>query len=139
MENQKLITGKIYKIINTETPDIYIGSTTQPLSERFRKHKTSSRNIHRNSKLYKFMRKIGTEKFSIVLIKKIKCSNINELHKIEDEFRINEKATLNTYSCVFNQEKTKQYQKIIELITKKIRKNMTSNITKLIKKRYSIM
>ena len=31
--------GKVYKIFNTETNDVYIGSTTQSLSKRFYDHK----------------------------------------------------------------------------------------------------
>ena len=37
--------GKIYKIYNTITDDIYIGATTQLLSARMREHRRASKDI----------------------------------------------------------------------------------------------
>ena len=38
--NGKIINGKIYKIVSTETKNIYIGSTTQNLKKRLNNHKS---------------------------------------------------------------------------------------------------
>ena len=45
--------GKIYKIYNTITDDIYIGATTQLLCERMREHRRASKDIKKqNCTLY---------------------------------------------------------------------------------------
>ena len=39
--------GKIYKICNTITDDIYIGATTLTLSERMQRHISASKDINK--------------------------------------------------------------------------------------------
>jgi hypothetical protein len=112
---ENLICGKIYKICSYKIPDIYIGSTTSKhLSMRFSVHRQRARNMRKKSKLYRTMRSVGIDSFIIVLITEVKCKNNEELHKIEEEYRIKEKATLNQRCCgtginLKGKEYSKQY------------------------------
>ena len=85
--------GKIYKILNTENDDVYIGSTTQKLSKRMTNHRTQAKN-GKNHLLYQQMREIGDDKFYIELIEDYPCENLEQLNKREGEY-IREMATLN--------------------------------------------
>ena len=60
--------GKIYKILNSESDDIYVGSTTQKLSKRMANHRTKLKS-GRVLKLYEKMREIGEENFILNLLK----------------------------------------------------------------------
>ena len=68
--------GKIYKIYNTITDDIYIGATTQLLSERLREHRRASKT--KTAPLYKFIRNNGVEHFYIELLENANCINKDE-------------------------------------------------------------
>ena len=85
--------GKIYKILNSENDDVYIGSTCQKLSKRMTNHRTNAkRGI--NHLLYQKMRDIGENKFYIELVEEYPCSSLEQLNKREGEW-IREMATLN--------------------------------------------
>lgn len=104
--------SKIYKIINTETDDIYIGSTTQKyLSERLAGHRQKARNRKNKSKLYKIMRTIGIDKFHIFLIRNVKCHNREELDKQEEIERKKQNATLNTNKCHTTENEKREFRK----------------------------
>ena len=60
--------GKIYKILNSETSDIYVGSTTQKLSKRMTSHRTNFKSGEM-LRLYEKMREIGEENFTLNLLK----------------------------------------------------------------------
>ena len=60
--------GKIYKIINESNDIVYIGSTTQPLSHRYTKHKHKAPN------------------HKIILIENYACNSKEELCMKEQEF-----------------------------------------------------
>ena len=76
--------SKIYAIRSHKTPDIYIGSTCGPLSKRLYQHR-------HHYKAYNLGKRNYLSSFEIIkhpdnyieLIKEAKCSNKNELHKIE--------------------------------------------------------
>ena len=59
--------GKIYKTLNSETSDIYVGSTTQKLSKRMTNHRTNFKS-GRMLRLFEKMHEIGEEKFYLELI-----------------------------------------------------------------------
>lgn len=59
-------TGIVYKIVNDVNDKVYIGVTQTSLEERFKKHKVDA--FRHNSKIYKAMRDIGIEHFSIIEI-----------------------------------------------------------------------
>ena len=96
--------GKIYKILNTETDDVYIGSTIQPLSKRLNCHKHSI--THARMKLYKLMCELGVNKFYIELVENCPCSSKEELHAREGHW-IRACGTLN--QCVAGRKKA-QYR-----------------------------
>ena len=78
----KYINGKIYKILNTETDDVYVGSTCMALSDRLKYHKTAyPKKLGR--KLYKLMDLIGAELFYTELIENFPCETKDELRKQE--------------------------------------------------------
>ena len=79
--------GKIYSIRSHQTEQVYIGSTTQPLSVRFGEHKRkpcSSREILQHSDAY------------IEIIENYPCADKNELNRREGNF-------IRTMDCVNKQ------------------------------------
>ena len=109
MENSKL--GFIYKIVNTENTDFYIGSTLRTLKIRLQAHyKTVAKKP--NIKLYKLMTDIGKDKFNIELVENIIYSNIDELRKKEQEYTERLKPSLNSKNAFGrNKEKIRLKQK----------------------------
>ena len=89
--------GKIYKILNPITDDIYIGSTTQSLCNRMKKHRDSHRHDTKKShfKIYQAFSEHGVENFYIELIEKCPCSCKEELLAREGHWIRNENPTLN--------------------------------------------
>ena len=85
--------GKIYCIRNTVDDDIYVGSTTQPLSKRMVGHRSESER-RKHYILYQKMNDIGVEHFYIELIQEFPCENKEQLMAKEGEY-IREMATLN--------------------------------------------
>ena len=92
----KYENGKIYKITNTVTDDIYVGSTTYPLEVRFKKHlRFARKEIYKNIKLYKLMNDLGLDKFSIALIEDFPCETKTELCRREGYFIYTLNTSLN--------------------------------------------
>lgn len=58
---------KIYKIVNSENDQVYIGSTKNKLGFRFSRHKEASK-VFPDRKLYKAFSSIGLDKFTITEI-----------------------------------------------------------------------
>ena len=85
--------GKIYKLLNTENDEVYIGSTTLPLHKRLYYHRKNSRLGH-SSRVYNHMRELGVDKFYIELIEDFPCTNNSMLEAREGVF-IREIGTLN--------------------------------------------
>ena len=85
--------GKIYKILNSETDDVYVGATCQRLAKRMMNHRTKVKE-GKETTLYNKMREIGIEHFYIELIKNYPCENSEQLNKREGEW-MREIATLN--------------------------------------------
>ena len=67
MENNKIKIGYIYHIINCIDDKIYVGRTFNPRN-RWLQHLRDAKKSH--SKLYKHMRQIGIENFTMVIISK---------------------------------------------------------------------
>lgn len=87
--------GKIYKILNTITDDVYVGSTTQPLRKRLYGHKkTLTDNRYDKTKFYCKVRELGFENFYIELIENYACKTREELLAREGKW-IREISTLN--------------------------------------------
>lgn len=84
MEN-KYQNGKIYKIISTNSPKCYIGSTIQKLNKRFLEHR-SRYNTDNNSCFADEIFKCGD--VSIELIKMFPCNSKKELEREEGKYQL---------------------------------------------------
>ena len=112
-------TGRIYKIINRLTTDIYIGSTFSTLNERWRGHKKQynqwlKKNINRFS-IYDSFKKYGFHNHKIILIKEYLCyrehkQDFKHLHS-KEQLWINKMNCINE-SCAFNPIPLKLYQRL---------------------------
>ena len=89
--------GKIYKILNNITDDIYVGSTCQRLSKRRAWHRNGASNKNKQHyRLYQLMNELGYEHFYIELIKLFPCGCKDELHAEEGQW-IRNIGTLNKF------------------------------------------
>jgi group I intron endonuclease len=87
--------GKIYCIRNKITDDIYVGSTTQPLSKRMAKHRQNAKCENRMHYIfYSKVNERGLENFYIELIEDCPCESLEQLRKREGHY-IREMGTLN--------------------------------------------
>ena len=86
LEEQRKQTGFIYMIKNTENNDKYIGSTFKSLDTRFEQHKQRCNNKFVKTKLYKLMRNIDKDKFSIELLETVEVNDRRKLTEIEDKY-----------------------------------------------------
>lgn len=82
-----VIFGRIYKIENDINDKIYFGSTQDKLSSRWRKHLYK---VHDSTKytspLYKLMRSVGVNHFSILLVDHKIVQSITDLLILEDTY-----------------------------------------------------
>lgn len=72
--------GKIYCILNEDLKNIYYGSTTQKLSNRFNQHKLNYRTCHRPSSSKECFK---TENVKILLLEEFPCENKYDLFNRE--------------------------------------------------------
>ena len=90
--------GKIYKIYNTITDDIYIGATTKSLCARLGEHKRTGRSININTnKIYKCFKEYDADNFFIELLEIYNCNSKAELYTKEGDYIRALKPTLNMY------------------------------------------
>ena len=65
--------GRVYKIIHNQSNIVYVGSTFNRLSDRFRQHKSDyirwKNNKQAGVAIYPYFKTHGIENFQIVLIK----------------------------------------------------------------------
>ena len=101
--------GKIYKIWNDVDDELYVGSTTQPLSKRMNVHRAYARG-GKNQRIYKHMRGCGIDNFKIELIEYYPCETKEELLKREGHW-IRKIGTLNMNRAYTTDEEKKEYQK----------------------------
>ena len=85
--------GKIYKIINENNDIVYIGSTTQALSQRYQKH-------HHKSPNHK-----------IILIENYPCNSKEELCKKEQQIIEQHTNLLNQVKAYRSEKDYKEYKK----------------------------
>ena len=78
--------SKIYIIKNSVNDSIYIGSTTQTLSQRVAQHRKATRNPQANKfKIYRTMLDLGIENFFVELIEYYSCNTQEELRRREGQ------------------------------------------------------
>ena len=87
--------GKLYKVYNTITEDIYIGSTTQKLCERLSGHRRHFRSNRVDMLLYQAFEEHGVDDFCIEPIGEYPCNGKDELSKQEGGYIWALKPTLN--------------------------------------------
>ena len=113
----KYENSKIYKIVNPDTDNIYIGSTCQKyLCTRFNGHKQDYKNFksgkdrkHANSTLI-FDASDNIYDTKIILIENFPCNSKEELQKREFEIITNTKNCVNSCNGKYINDK-KKYQK----------------------------
>ena len=112
--------AKIYCIRNSMTDDIYIGSTTQPLSKIMVAHRSrSGKDTYLKYMIYSKMNEIGKEHFYIEKIQDCPdCKNVEDLRKIEGEW-IRRLGTLN--GCIAGRT-YKQWSKENKDVIREIKK-----------------
>jgi hypothetical protein len=114
MEN-KYQNGKIYKVINTITNKIYIGSTVRRICERMGQHRRNANNINKNSTFYNYMREVGIEHFKIILIKLYPCMSNDELEAEEfKEISIMNMELLLNDSIVYKKKSNNHIKKVAD-------------------------
>jgi len=84
-------TGKIYKIIHSQSDIVYIGSTFNTLRDRWSKHK----NIDSKCIINKYIKEFGSDQFKIILIKEYEVVDRNHLEAYEQLW-------LNRTKCINN-------------------------------------
>ena len=84
MENQQQNpeekTGYIYKIINDNTDEVYVGSSKYDINKRFSVHKNSHKNGNKTTSSYKIFEGLNPK---IELIEEFKYIDLSELRKRE--------------------------------------------------------
>ena len=103
--------GYIYKIVNTKTEDIYIGSTIQELKDRFKSHRSNAK-LGKTEKLYECMTTNGIENFFIELLEELDITKC-ELGVKEREYYKKYKPSLNMKTP--NIIKDKKYGRIYRI------------------------
>ena len=79
MTSKDYKNGKIYCIRNTIDDDIYVGSTTQPLSKRMVKHRCSAHTCPHKQKN-------TTHMYEFELVEEYPCDNVEQLNRKEGEW-----------------------------------------------------
>tara|TARA_R110000744_G_C19142863_1_gene538484 strand:+ start:112 stop:717 length:606 start_codon:yes stop_codon:yes gene_type:complete len=108
-----------YKIvcIDDDVELCYVGSTAN-WKERQRNHKRTGNNEndrYYNTKLYKTIRENGGwENFKMIQIGTAEQLTWRKAEQLEEEYRVELKANLNTNRCYLTEEQKKEYRKVWE-------------------------
>ena len=96
----EVIIGRIYKITNKIDDMVYVGSTVKTLCKRLGDHMYDYKK-GTNMKLYEHFRQIGVENFEMELLEWKQVKNMNELHRLEQDWmeKENPKNLLNSRSA----------------------------------------
>ena len=111
-------TGRIYKIVHSQSDICYVGSTFNTLRDRWGRHKTA--NINRCS-ITSYIQSLGAENFKIILIKEYEVEDRKHLEAYE-QLWINKTKCINEINpfrvaafyrkqyYIKNKERIDQYQ-----------------------------
>jgi len=94
-----MMKGIIYRIVNNQTDDIYVGSTIQSMKHRFKTHRSNA-NINKPGRLYECMREHGIMNFQIELIEELNIGHPYELGEKEEHYYNLLNPTLNMRSPI---------------------------------------
>jgi hypothetical protein len=113
MEDRRDYT--IYKWIHSTLPlDFrYVGSTSD-MKQRKKQHKSDCHNENsrnHNAQIYKIMREYGFENFIMVPIEIVKNVTKTEARIIEEKYRMDLEANMNTVRCFTSEEELKKDKK----------------------------
>jgi len=130
----KYENGKIYKIESDSTEKVYIGSTTQRLSQRMAKHRANYKKY--NEGKYYFVTSFDILKFGdakIFLIENYPCSNKEELEARQRHY-------IKTTNCVNKRQPgrtDKEYKEDNKEIIKEKTKAYRQANNEILKKKYN--
>ena len=99
--------GKIYKLVNNNDSEIYIGSTCLPLAKRLFHHKSKAKEAP-DRKVYSHLNQVGWENVNIILIEAFPSDNKMGLQKKERHYIEQMKPSLNMYVPARTQEEYNQ-------------------------------
>ena len=92
------MNGYVYKIVEKcNDTALYVGSTTQTPARRWDGHKSNSKTRH--SKVYNYLNEHGIDNFKMVVLEHVTFENKIELTRLEEEYRLKLKPTLNMRRC----------------------------------------
>ncbi len=122
MEN-KYVNGKIYKLVDNTTGDIYIGSTIKELKERLRVHKAKYQ-LYLQGKYHKYysFKIFENNDFKIELLEDYPCNSKKELELKEREY-------IENNICVNHNIPTRKIKEYYEENRDKIIEDRTKKIT----------
>lgn len=107
--------GRVYKIVDLLSDDVYVGSTFRELSVRFLGHFTCPTTV-----IGKLMRERGKDRCKIILIKEYEVADVKQLHAYE-QLWINKTKCINKQSAfsirflyrtryrIYNKDKIRDY------------------------------
>ena len=125
-------TGLIYKIELTEN-NIYIGSTKQTLCKRQSQHNNALK-TQPHQKLYKSCIENNITNIKCVWVADVTFNNIAELRMVEEKYRKELNANLNTIKCYTSEDRKEYYKNNKDTINKKQKEYYENNKNK--KKEY---
>jgi group I intron endonuclease len=103
--------GKIYKLVNNNDSEIYVGSTHYPLSIRFNLHKSHAKGKNKNNKVYNHLNHVGFDNVRIELIEEYPCESKRELEQRERYWIETLKPNLNKNMPSRTQEEIKEIKR----------------------------
>ena len=106
-EEKRTKLGKVYKIVNDITDEIYVGSTKDEISKRMGSHRRACKNAN-PQRIYQCMREHGVEHFRIVLVEDFKHER-NEQLRMREQYWIEQLgATLNGCRAYLSTDEKKE-------------------------------
>ena len=132
--DERYQNGKIYKVVDNENKLCYVGSTKDPLEERFRNHISSYKRKQkypenvRNYTVFTIFNKYGFENCKIELVKLFPCANRyfledEEQYYIQNDVCVNKNKKI-TDMKKYNNERQKRWQTENKEKVRNIRRNV---------------
>lgn len=83
MEDIRYLKGKIYAVLNEKEGKAYVGSTTEPLSVRFSKHRHDCKKYSHRTSLYRHIDNNNWADWKMTLLEAYPCNNRKALEARE--------------------------------------------------------